>query len=642
MRSRLPACWCAWLARVLLVLLWLPLPVRANSESAACAPQILSMQAARDGLGVRPEFGWVDIELPDVWMRRWPDWGGAVWYRIDWQRPCADDNTPLALGIDGISMAGEVFINNDLLWRDANLVEPLSRSWNMPRWWLLPDSSLRSGTNTLWVRVIGQRELQSGLGPLRLGSEREVQAVHEHKTWRQRTAYLLTAGMGAAVGVLFLVVWLLRRQEQALGWYALVSLSWAAYLSTLLATEAWPFADTLGLSRLNIVLFVVYQLAFCRFTWCFSEQHWPRLERLLGAAVVLSVLLVPLVPRGWVPPVFMVVWLGFAILGMLVCLQLQWHVWWLRSKRRDWRLVLLALCWLVLLLVAVHDVVLILADWKAHETWGPLAAPVSTLLLAVLMGSRFAAGMQQIERFNHELEDRVTVARNQLGHALEREHSQALANAKLQERMEISHDLHDGLGASLVRGMALVEQSKTPLSKERVLSLFKSLRDDLRQMIDYGSSASATVPATPVQLVAPLRHRSTQMLDAMRVASVWNVAQHWYGGIRPTAIQCMAITRLMEEALSNVVKHSQARQLKVLVDVQWNAELRHSRLLLRIEDDGVGLDVDAVMQAGQSVGMRSMAARAERMGAKFGVQSAPGCTVVSLELELREPGAMQG
>ena len=46
-------------------------------------------------------------------------------------------------------------------------------------------------------------------------------------------------------------------------------------------------------------------------------------------------------------------------------------------------------------------------------------------------------------------------ARADLAQALEREHAQALEHTKLQERMQIAHDLHDGLGASLVRGMAL-------------------------------------------------------------------------------------------------------------------------------------------------------------------------------------------
>ena len=52
-------------------------------------------------------------------------------------------------------MAGQVFINDDLLWQDQSLVEPLSRSWNMPRYWSLPSSILKQGENILWVRVVG-------------------------------------------------------------------------------------------------------------------------------------------------------------------------------------------------------------------------------------------------------------------------------------------------------------------------------------------------------------------------------------------------------------------------------------------------------------------------------------------------------
>ena len=51
---------------------------------------------------------------------------------------------------------------------------------------------------------------------------------------------------------------------------------------------------------------------------------------------------------------------------------------------------------------------------------------------------------------------------------------------------------------------------------------------------------------------------------------------------------------------------------------------------VRVQDDGVGFDVAAVQEAGLSVGMRSMAARAERMGARFSVTSKPGETVVEV------------
>ena len=143
-----------WLAALVL---WLPAGVLADT----CAPRIVSVQAAPALDGARPLTGWVDVTLPDTWSRRWPAHGDSGWYRIDWERSCSNGE-PVALGIDGISVAGEVYNNGDLLWRDAFLVEPLSRSWNVPRWWVLPESGLQPGVNTLWVRAVGPEALGPG------------------------------------------------------------------------------------------------------------------------------------------------------------------------------------------------------------------------------------------------------------------------------------------------------------------------------------------------------------------------------------------------------------------------------------------------------------------------------------------------
>lgn len=553
-----------------------------------------------------------------------------MWYRIDWERGCADNTThitaasaPVALGIDGISMAGAVYSNGDLLWHDASLVEPLSRSWNMPRWWVLPESGLGTGTNTLWVRVVGVTELSPGLGHLRLGSPAVVQEVHASRTWRQRTVYVITASLSTAVGCLFLVVWAMRRSEHAYGWYALMSLCWVLYLYTLMATSPWPFSHTMGLSRLNIVAYVVYVWSFCRFTWRFGGQHLPRLERVLGGVVALSVSAVVLVPQAMVGPVFTFVWVGFVLVFLANCVQFQWHAW----RTRDPQHILLALCWFMFLVVGVRDVAVVLARWQAHDTWSPVSGLLATVCMALLVGGRLAVGMQRIERFNHELSDGVDAARAELAQVLAREHTQAMAHAMLQERMQISHDLHDGLGGSLVRSMALVEQARQPLSNERVLSLMKVMRDDLRQVIDHGSSAGATVPATPVQWAAPLRHRSTRILDELGVASEWKIAPQWQG--QPNALQCLGLTRLVEEALSNVIKHSQARHLWVECVQPEPGTLR-----LSITDDGVGFDVEAVQHSGLSVGMRSMAARAARIGGRFEVESGVCGTTVRVVLVL--------
>ena len=55
-------------------------------------------------------------------------------------------------------------------------------------------------------------------------------------------------------------------------------------------------------------------------------------------------------------------------------------------------------------------------------------------------------------------------------------------------------------------------------------------------------------------------------------------------------------------------------------------------LTLRIENDGVGFDVQAVQDARVSVGMRSMQARIARVGGELFVQSEPGATVLTVHL----------
>ena len=622
-----------WLAA--LAVLWPGWGLAQTSPASveACGARIVATQAARVPEGVnpalRPDQGWVDVELPDQWGQRWPDHEGSVWYRIDWERACDRESEPVALGIDGFAMAGEVFSNKELLWRDTSLVEPLSLSWNMPRWWLLPVSSLLPGRNSVWVRVVGIPALTPGIGWLRLGSVPEVSAIHARKHFLQRTVYVFSMGLSAAVGCLFGAVWLLRRSERAFGWYALMSLAWMAYLLTLLVQSPLFSLGTLDQARLNIGIFMLYVACFCQFTWRFGGQELPWCERALWGLSLVSCALVALAPQGWMDRVFFLLWVGFLAIFLLNCVQFQWHAWRPRPGGRDPQHMLLALCWLLFLVLGVHDALVVLRKWHSHDAWGMAAGPVTTVCMALLLGARLVGGMRRIERFNQELETRASEVRIELAQALEREHVQALERAKLQERLQIAHDLHDGLGSSLVRSMALVEQSRETLANERVLSLFKVLRDDLRQVIDYGSGASHVVPETPIQWLAPLRHRFTGLFDELDVRTQWQVPHAWpEGGLRPTPMQCLGMTRLLEEALANVIKHSRARALRVEC-----LQPTPDSLVLRVIDDGVGFDVARVSANGLGVGMRSMAARAERFGGTLSVHSGSEGTTVSVRLQ---------
>jgi signal transduction histidine kinase len=79
--------------------------------------------------------------------------------------------------------------------------------------------------------------------------------------------------------------------------------------------------------------------------------------------------------------------------------------------------------------------------------------------------------------------------------------------------------------------------------------------------------------------------------------------------------------RVAQEALTNVVRHSQARNVKLKLSH------RNGRLHLSIRDDGVGFDVAALRQEavrGASLGLLSMEERTALAGGGLEFNSAPG------------------
>jgi len=82
------------------------------------------------------------------------------------------------------------------------------------------------------------------------------------------------------------------------------------------------------------------------------------------------------------------------------------------------------------------------------------------------------------------------------------------------------------------------------------------------------------------------------------------------------------LTRIIQEALSNIRKHAQAKSVRI------SCRQDQSGLAITIQDDGKGFDTEEVMNASRH-GLRSMPERAALIGARFNIQSGPsqGTTV---------------
>ena len=613
--------WGLWLC--ICCALWLS--GTADAQSApSCEPRItgsfVAKAQAKGPPPIRENLDWQPVTLRHHWRDLWPDYDGAAWYRIDWELPCADQ--PVALMLKSIVMAGEVFANESLLWQDAHLSEPLSRSWNKPRYWLLPQATLQPGRNQIWIRVHGRAGDSAGMGAVKIGDPQRLHEQFEQAEWSDRTVLVISVTVSLVLSVLFGFAWLQNRSHEVFGWYALNALLWALLMGSALSTSSWPFPSSAAVERATALIFMAFALSFCLFVWRFAGLRLPRTEWALWSLSALVAAGIIFTPQPWLPLAKLSV-LPYLPLVAGICLWFPWHAW--KTRRLDHAV--FAACVPIFLILGLHDFLHLHGFFSQSHILMPYSIPVTMLALALVLGRQLTLNMQRIEQFNVELTDSITRACEDLSSTLEREHSLAMRHNLLQERMQISHDLHDSLGGSLVRSIAYVEQSRTPLPNTQVLSMLKLMRDDLRQMIDNGASANLQVPETPAQWIAPLRHRFSMLFEELDLKASWNLPAHWQQC--PSAIQCLTLTRVLEEALTNVIKHSRASQVSIALELHQSQELK-----LVIADNGLGFDVHSTQINSMGVGMRSMLARMERVHGSLLIQSKHGHTMLQATMSL--------
>ena len=79
----------------------------------------------------------------------------------------------------------------------------------------------------------------------------------------------------------------------------------------------------------------------------------------------------------------------------------------------------------------------------------------------------------------------------------------------------------------------------------------------------------------------------------------------------------IALFRIAQEAVTNSIRHASAERVSVLV------ERRDRQIIMVIEDDGVGLELEEVEREGR-LGLVGMGERTEMLGGNLLVESAPG------------------
>ncbi len=208
--------------------------------------------------------------------------------------------------------------------------------------------------------------------------------------------------------------------------------------------------------------------------------------------------------------------------------------------------------------------------------------------------------------------------------------SRGLIEAQESERRSLSRELHDEAGqalASLRYGLQLLEREVE--SGENVSERLATLRNTTDAIIEGLRRLAADLrPASldHLGLEAALR----QLSDAAgpRFGLEVHFKARGFAGERLPPEMETALYRIVQEAMTNVVRHAHATRVDVL------SERRADRVMVMVEDDGDGFDPKRVQRAGQ-LGLVGMHERVEALSGTLTVESAPGAgTTVVVEVPI--------
>jgi two-component system sensor histidine kinase UhpB len=210
-----------------------------------------------------------------------------------------------------------------------------------------------------------------------------------------------------------------------------------------------------------------------------------------------------------------------------------------------------------------------------------------------------------------------------------RELTRRLVEVEEEERRNINRELHDRVGQDLAAVKLNIELVRATLAEDVRATVGPRL-DDAQKLLQATIDNTRNVMAElrPPGLddyglaVALKAHADTV---AQRLGIPVRVSGEDPAPRLPPAVET-ALCRIAQEALNNVAKYANAKNVEITLATQGR------EVTLTVADDGAGFDLGNV--PANSYGLRIMRERAEAVGARLEVDSAPGRgTRIAVNLE---------
>jgi two-component system, NarL family, sensor kinase len=208
--------------------------------------------------------------------------------------------------------------------------------------------------------------------------------------------------------------------------------------------------------------------------------------------------------------------------------------------------------------------------------------------------------------------------------------AQQVVHSQEEERTRVSRELHDGISQMLaalkfsLESTLLLLQQGQPKTVEMLQSSIQMLTTSMHDVRRISHNLRPALLddmdlGRAVEQIAREFSERTQIMVHLQISPLPLIAE----GL------ATAVFRVVQEALSNIEKHAQAKH----VNLQLSHETK--RLGLMISDDGRGFDVsDQFQQARSGLGLTNMRERIEMLGGEYELTSLPGSTTLRARIPM--------